>query len=202
MSPAGVWSAAALGAFHGLNPAMGWLFALALGLQEHRRSAVLRALVPIAIGHAASVAIVGVALAGAGVAVPPRSLRIAAAAVLIGFGLFRLARPYAHARWVGMRVGFRDLVLWSFLMASAHGAGLMLAPVFLGLPGPPAHVNAAGGLLILAVHTGAMLLVMGAVALVIYQTVGLELLRRAWVNLDLVWAVALIAVGGAMLAAG
>jgi hypothetical protein len=202
VSPAGVWSAAALGAFHGLNPAMGWLFALALGLQEHRRSAVLAALVPIAIGHAASVALVGVLLAGAGVAVSPRSLRFAAAAGLIGFGLFRLARPYAHARWVGMRVGFRDLVVWSFLMASAHGAGLMLAPVFLGLPGPASHVHAAGGLVVLAVHTGAMLLVMGALALAIYQTLGLELLRRAWVNLDLVWAVALIAVGAAMLVAG
>ncbi len=181
---------------------MGWLFALALGLQEHRRSAVLAALVPIAIGHAVSVALVGVLLAGAGVAVSPRSLRLAAAAVLIGFGVFRLVRPYAHARWVGMRVGFRDLVLWSFLMASAHGAGLMLAPVFLGLPASPVHVHAAGGLLVLAVHTGAMLLVMGIVALAIYQTLGLELLRRAWVNLDLVWAVALIGVGLAMLVTG
>ena len=181
---------------------MGWLFALALGLQEHRRSAVLAALVPIAIGHAVSVALVGVLLVGAGVAVSPRRLHVAAAAVLIGFGVFRLVRPYAHARWVGMRVGFRDLVLWSFLMASAHGAGLMLAPVFLGLPGPPAHAHAAGGLLVLAVHTGAMLLVMGAVGLAIYQTLGLELLRRAWVNLDLVWAAALIAVGMAMLVTG
>ncbi|HTC24825.1 MAG TPA: hypothetical protein VK688_10700 [Gemmatimonadales bacterium] len=202
MSPAGIWSAAALGAFHGLNPAMGWLFALALGLQEHRRSAVLAALVPITIGHAASVALVGLLLAGAGLAVSPRGLRLVAAAVLIGFGLFRLARPYAHARWVGMRVGFRDLILWSFLMASAHGAGLMLAPLFLGLPGPAAHVHATGGLLILAVHSVAMLLVMATVALVIYQTVGLELLRRAWLNLDLVWGVALIAVGTTMLVAG
>jgi hypothetical protein len=181
---------------------MGWLFALALGLQEHRRSAVLAALVPIAIGHAASVAVVGVVLAGAGVAISPRSLHFAAAAVLIGFGLFRLARPYAHPRWVGMRVGFRDLIVWSFLMASAHGAGLMLAPVFLGLPGPASHVHAAGGLVVLTVHTGVMVLVMGALALAIYQTLGLELLRRAWVNLDLVWGGALIAVGAAMLVAG
>jgi len=181
---------------------MGWLFALALGLQEHRRSAVLAALVPITIGHAASVALVGLLLAGAGLAVSPRGLRLVAAAVLIGFGLFRLARPYAHARWVGMRVGFRDLILWSFLMASAHGAGLMLAPLFLGLPGPAAHAHATGGLLILAVHSVAMLLVMASVALVIYQTVGLELLRRAWLNLDLVWGVALIAVGTTMLVAG
>ena len=199
MTPAAVWSAAALGAFHGLNPAMGWLFAVALGLQEHRRGAVLAALVPIAAGHAASVAVVGLALAAAGLAVPLRDLRLGAAAVLIAFGLFRLLRPYAHPRWVGMRVGFRDLVLWSFVMASAHGAGLMLAPVFLGLPGPAGHVHAGGGLVILAVHTAAMFLVMGAVALAIYETVGLALLRRAWLNLDLVWAVALLAVGAVML---
>ncbi len=202
MTPAGVWSAAALGAFHGLNPAMGWLFAVALGLQEHRRGAVLAALVPIAAGHAASVAVVGLALAAAGLAVPLRDLRLAAAVVLIAFGLFRLLRPYAHPRWVGMRVGFRDLVLWSFVMASAHGAGLMLAPVFLGLPGPAGHVHAGGGLVILAVHTAAMFLVMGAVALAIYETVGLALLRRAWVNLDLVWAAALLVVGAAMLLIG
>jgi len=199
VTPAAVWSAAALGAFHGLNPAMGWLFAVALGLQEHRRGAVLAALVPIAAGHAASVAVVGLALAAAGLAVPLRDLRLGAAAVLIAFGLFRLLRPYAHPRWVGMRVGFRDLVLWSFVMASAHGAGLMLAPVFLGLPGPAGHVHAGGGLVILAVHTAAMFLVMGAVALAIYETVGLALLRRAWLNLDLVWAVALLAVGAVML---
>ena len=202
MTPAAVWSAAALGAFHGLNPAMGWLFAVALGLQEHRRTAVLAALVPIAAGHAASVAVVGLALAAAGLAVPLRDLRLAAAVVLIAFGLFRLLRPYAHPRWVGMRVGFRDLVLWSFVMASAHGAGLMLAPVFLGLPGPAGHVHAGGGLVILAVHTAAMLLVMGAVALAIYETVGLALLRRAWVNLDLVWGAALLAAGAAMLLIG
>ena len=202
MTPAAVWSAAALGAFHGLNPAMGWLFAVALGLQEHRRGAVLSALVPIAAGHAASVAVVGAALAAAGLAVPLRSLRLAAAGLLIAFGLFRLFRPYAHPRWVGMRVGFRDLVLWSFIMTSAHGAGLMLAPVFLSLPGPAGHVHAEGGLVILAVHTAAMFLVMGTVALAIYETVGLALLRRAWLNLDLVWTAALLAVGAAMLLIG
>jgi hypothetical protein len=200
VSPAGVWSAAALGAFHGLNPAMGWLFAVALGLQEHRRRAVLAALVPITVGHAVSVGLVALVLATAGLAVPIRGLRLATAFVLIAFGLFRLVRPYAHPRWVGMRVGFRDLVLWSFLMASAHGAGLMVAPVFLGLPGPAERVHPAGGLVILAAHTVAMLLVMGAVALAIYETVGLALLRRAWVNLDLIWAAALMAAGAVMLA--
>ena len=199
MSPAAVWSAAALGAFHGLNPAMGWLFALALGLQEHSRRAVLAALIPIALGHALSVGLVALLLGAAGLAVPARGLGLATAVVLIAFGLFRLARPYAHPRWVGMRVGFRDLVLWSFLMATAHGAGLMLAPVFLGLPGPASHLHASGGLAIPAAHTGAMLLVTGALALAIYETVGLALLRRAWINLDLIWAAALIAAGAVLL---
>lgn len=199
MSPGGAWAtAAALGAFHGLNPAMGWLFAVALGLQEKRRSAVVAALVPITLGHAASVAIVALVLAGIGLAVSLRSLRLAAAGVLIAFGLFRLARPFAHPRWVGMRVGFRDLVLWSFLMASAHGAGLMLAPVFLGVPAPT-HAHASADLGIVAVHTATMLLVMGAVALAVYEILGLAILRRAWINIDLLWAAALIAVGVAML---
>jgi hypothetical protein len=199
VSPAGVWSAAALGAFHGLNPAMGWLFAVALGLQEHRRGAVLAALIPIGVGHAVSVGLVGLALAAAGLALPVRGLALATALALIAFGAFRLARPYAHPRWVGMRVGFRDLVLWSFLMATAHGAGLMLAPVFLGLPGPAAHVHPSGAFAILAAHSAAMFLVMGALALAIYETVGLALLRRAWINLDLIWGAALILAGAVML---
>jgi hypothetical protein len=211
VSPDGAWAtAAALGAFHGLNPAMGWLFAVALGLQEKRKAAVVTALVPIALGHAASVAIVAVVLTGMGLAVSPKVLRLVAAGVLIAFGLFRLARPFAHPRWVGMRVGSRDLVLWSFLMASAHGAGLMLAPVFLGAPGgvpmagmpggsSPAQAHAWADVGIVAVHTATMLLVMGAVALAVYQTVGLAILRRAWINVDLLWAAALIAVGVAML---
>jgi hypothetical protein len=202
VSPAGAWAtAAALGAFHGLNPAMGWLFAVALGLQENRRTAVLSALPPIALGHAASVGIVGVLLAGVGLTVPLRTLRLASAGVLMIFGLFRLVRPFAHPRWVGMRVDFRDLVAWSFLMASVHGAGLMLAPVFLGLP-PGAsmgHEHARVTLGIVLVHTAAMLLVMGAVALAVYQTLGLAMLRRMWINIDLLWATALIAVGAAML---
>src|SRR5712692_6517300 len=201
VSPAGVWSAAALGAFHGLNPAMGWLFAVALGLQDRRRSAVLAALVPIAVGHAASVALVGIVLAAAGFAIPARALRLAAGGVLVAFGGFRLARPFAHPRWVGMRVGFTDLVLWSFLMASAHGAGLMLAPVFFGLPGPAGSMHASGGLAILAAHTAAMFLVMGSVALVVYESVGLELVRRAWVNLELVCGVSLVLAGAVMLLA-
>src|SRR5438046_9950451 len=122
-----------LGAFHGINPAMGWLFAVALGLQEQKRAAVLRALPPIALGHALSIGIIIAVVLLARVAVPYRTLKIAAAAILFCFGLYRLLRS-RHPNWVGMRVGFTDLTLWSFIMASAHGAGLMLVPFFLPSP--------------------------------------------------------------------
>jgi hypothetical protein len=131
-----------LGAFHGINPGMGWLFAVALGLQEQRRSAVWNALPPIAIGHALSVGLVIALIAAIHASIPQQALRWSAAAVLIGFGIYRLIRA-RHPRWVGMRVGFRDLVLWSFLMESAHGAGLMLVPVLLGATHESSYVHAA-----------------------------------------------------------
>lgn len=200
MSAGAAWTTLALlGAYHGLNPAMGWLFAVALGLQEGRTLAVLRALPPIAVGHATSVALVIAAVAGAELVLPPLALRITGAGVLLGFGAFLLVRRRAHPRWVGMRVGFRDLVAWSFLMSSAHGAGLMLTPVLLHLP-MSAHGHAAGaahavamnGAAALGVHTVAMFSVMAAVAVTVYRVVGVDLLRRVWINLDLVWAGALI----------
>jgi hypothetical protein len=206
LSPGWPWvSVVLLGAFHGINPAMGWLFAVALGLQEGRRAAVLGALAPLALGHAVSVGAVILALGAARLAVPPVALRFGAAAALIGFGLFRLVRPWAHPRWVGMRVGFRDLTLWSFLMSSAHGAGLMLAPVVLGLPSPhgdPPRASFAPGFALLGLHTLAMFAVMGIIAVVVYQVLGLGLLRRAWINLDLLWAVALLLAGVATLWVG
>jgi hypothetical protein len=119
-----------LGAYHGVNPGMGWLFAVALGLQEQSGRAVLRALLPIAIGHAAAIGLTVGLLAAGRASVPLSALAWITAALLVGFGLFKLIRP-RHPRWVGMRVGAKDLVVWSFLMATAHGAGLMLLPVFL-----------------------------------------------------------------------
>jgi len=208
MSSGWPWLALALlGAYHGLNPGMGWLFAVARGLQEKQRAAVLRSLLPIALGHAASIALVVSLVGGVQTVAPPRLLRVGGAVVLILFGVFKFLRPRAHPRWVGMRVGSGELALWSFLMATAHGAGLMLFPVLLSLP-PPAqgHVHGAQGAGIGAVsvaddavavlvHTLAMLLVMGAVALVVYEKAGLAILRRAWLNLDLIWAVAIVAAG-------
>jgi hypothetical protein len=202
-------SVALLGAFHGLNPAMGWLFAVSLGLQRGARSGVLRALPPIALGHAASVAAVVAVVAASQRVVPHETLRWAGGIVLLAFALRLLLRLFTrrstHPRWVGMRVGARDLALWSFLVSTAHGAGLMLVPVVLRLPPAagdgsphghgalrPAGASAEAALASVAVHTAAMLAVMAAVALLVYQAAGVELLRRAWLNLDLVWAVALL----------
>src|SRR5215813_4872608 len=124
---------AGLGAFHGINPGMGWLFAVALGLQEKSQRAVRRALLPIALGHAVSIGVGVLAVGLLQALLPEQVVRYLCAALLGVFGLWRLVRA-RHPRWVGMRVGFRDLTLWSFLMASAHGAGLMLAPIMLGWP--------------------------------------------------------------------
>jgi hypothetical protein len=197
-----------LGAFHGVNPAMGWLFAVALGLQERRRGALLQALVPIALGHEASIACAALAVSVLRV-VAFDLVRALGAALLVAFGLYKLLRPRSHPRWVGMRLSLRDLALWSFLMSSAHGAGLMLMPVLLGLPGPAGGqdlsdlavaeagaLQAAGAVV---VHTGAMLVVMAAVALLVYEKLGVGVLRRAWINLDRLWASAVVVAGVATL---
>jgi hypothetical protein len=200
--------------FHGINPAMGWLFAVALGLQEQKRAAVLRALPPMVLGHALSVGIIIAVVLVARVSLPPRTLKIVAAAILFAFGLFRLLRS-RHPNWVGMRVGFGDLTLWSFVMASAHGAGLMLVPFFLQSPaaGEGHHHDAhqmhawafanfsAPSLLIAAVviHTLGYLLMTALVAIVVYEWVGVSILRRAWFNIDLVWMLALMITGAFIL---
>jgi hypothetical protein len=201
---------ALLGAYHGLNPAMGWLFAVALGLQERSRAAVLRAFAPIALGHAISIAAVVAVVGAAQTLVSAELLRAVGAGALIVFGLYKLLAPMSHPRWVGMRVNFRDLTAWSFLMATAHGAGLMLVPVLLKLPAQAAHAahGAHGDHLVstaaaaptvelaaVAIHTAAMFLVMGVIAVVVYEKLGLAILRRAWFNVDLVWAALLIGAG-------
>ena len=199
-----------LGIFHGINPAMGWLFAVALGLQEQKRRAVFRALPPMVLGHALSIGIIIAAVLLARVSLPYRTLNIVAAAILFAFGLYRLLRS-RHPNWVGMRVGFGDLTLWSFIMASAHGAGLMLVPLFLQSPTEPtAHHHdahqmhawafanfSAPSLLIAAVvvHTLGYLITTALVAIVVYEKLGVAILRRAWFNIDLVWMVALMITG-------
>jgi hypothetical protein len=186
-----------LGAYHGINPGMGWLFAVARGMQEDRARAVMWSLPPIALGHALSIGAVVLIAGLAQVALPLVYVRIGVAVALVGLGVYKLIRS-RHFRWGGMQVGFRDLTTWSFLMASAHGAGLMVLPVV--LPGPHAHHHAAsqgvaGGIWATLVHTLGYLTVTAAVALLVYQKLGLGMLRRSWINLDLIWAFALIVTG-------
>jgi hypothetical protein len=191
------WAAlAALGAYHGLNPGMGWLFAVARGLQERKRGEVLLAVWPIAAGHEASIMTVLLATVALETVVAAHWIRLAAAGILVLFAAALLLKRRVHPKGYGMRIGYLGLGAWSFLMSSAHGAGLMILPVFLGMtlvvrePALPTTIGQA--LLAGAVHTGAMLLVMTAVAVAVYDKLGLRLLRRAWVNLDLVWAAALL----------
>ena len=190
----------ALGAWHGINPGMGWLFAVALGLQEGRGRAVWRALPPLALGHALAVGqtlLVGLLL---GLVIPVEILKWLVAAALMGFGIFKLVQS-RHPRYGGMQMGMGGLTLWSMLMASAHGAGLMVLPFVIGHEGQSTQdgMSMAGmsahpmGLLATVLHTAAYLLVAGCVALLVYHKLGLRLLRSAWINLDLIWAMALIA---------
>jgi hypothetical protein len=212
----------ALGAFHGLNPAMGWLFAVALGLQERRLRVVMIALGPIALGHALAIGLAAIAVGTLGLVIPQRLLLALGGTALLGFAAYKVATRFRHPRWVGMRVGPRELVVWSFLMASAHGAGLMLIPVLVGLRGEGvanalahaghlghgAHQPMAGSdallpaLAAVGLHSAAMLAVAGAIAVAVYQKLGVEVLRRAWVNLDLLWVGALAITGGIALGLG
>jgi hypothetical protein len=192
---------------------MGWLFAVALGLQEHKRAAVLRALIPIALGHALSIGIIVAAVLVARVSLTHSALKYSAAAILFAFGLYRLFRS-RHPNWAGMRVGFGDLTLWSFIMASAHGAGLMLIPLFLKSADAPLPANSmnshahsmssfefgnvssptllAGSI---AVHTFGYLLATASIAMLVYEKLGVGLLRQAWFNIDLLWMLALMLAG-------
>jgi hypothetical protein len=203
MGPTALWLMLLLGAYHGINPGMGWLFAVAVGMQEQKGSAVARALLPIALGHALSIGCVVLTAALLGMVLPWEAIRYPVAALLFGLGIFSLARHY-HPRWVRMQVGFRDLTVWSFLMASAHGAGLMLLPVLLGSRTVAAADHLAGhhrtsaaasplaALLATAVHTAAYLAVTGIIAWLVYSKLGLAILRKAWLNLNLVWGAALV----------
>lgn len=206
MSDRFVWIALfLLGCYHGINPGMGWLFAVALGLQERSTAAVLRAIVPLALGHVASVAVIVLLAVFATVEFPHAVVHRTAAAILLAFGAYRLIRA-RHPRWVGMQVGFFGLTLWGFLMSTAHGAGLMLVPfvtavpvtqssMTMPMPSNPAHAQYAMGWLMISVHTLGYLIALTAVALSVYTKVGVSFLRTAWFNVDIVWAVALLVTG-------
>ena len=207
-----------LGAAHGLNPAMGWLFAVGIGLQERDRRAVWRAFGPLALGHALAIAAVLLLAAAVGLVIPGVWLRWIVAAALVGCGLFHLLR-HRHPRFGGMRMTQRELTGWSFLVASAHGAGLMALPLVLSVraqatssPHVHAGAQAAGahadhllaagvagsqalGITATLVHTLGYLAVTMLIAVIVYEKLGLRFLRRAWINVDLLWVIALVVTG-------
>ncbi|GAA4563802.1 hypothetical protein [Planotetraspora kaengkrachanensis] len=190
-----------LGAFHGINPSMGWLFAVARGLQERSRDLLLQSLPVIALGHLASVAMVVLIVSATGSLVTGTVLSIASGVLLVGFGLWHLLSK-RHFRWVGMRVSLPQLAAWSFLMSSVHGAGLMLLPVLTHMPAGTAagahhHGGGAltGGMVVAGIHTLAMFVTATIIALVVYEFAGLTILRKAWFNLDRMWAIALVGAG-------
>ena len=213
----------AFGAYHGLNPGMGWLFALSLGLQRRTDRAIWSSLLPIAAGHASSLALVAILVFVSAHYISTPMLQITTALILIGFGIYKIFNYYRHPRWVGMQVGMRDLTWWSFLMATAHGAGLMIAPLVLTMALPcvegdmsamamagghdhmaMVHPDAAMGadlgiVLGILLHTLAMLAVMALVAWFVYKRFGLRILRSHWINFDLIWAAALLIAGAVAL---
>jgi hypothetical protein len=219
----------ALGAFHGVNPAMGWLFAVALGMQHRQRGAVLRALGPLAVGHALAVGVTVALAAAIGLVIPLSTLKWFVAGALVLLGGWQLVR-HRHPRWGGMLINAKDLTVWSFLMASAHGAGLMVLPFLMGGTAGPASAATEGhhhhavaadplvsldhahhadhlgmlagmasepiaGLIGTAVHALGYLVVMGLVSVIVYEKLGLRLLQKTWVNLDIIWSVTLIVTG-------
>jgi hypothetical protein len=204
----------ALGAGHGLNPGMGWLFAVALGMQEGRTRAVWRALSPLALGHALAVGAAVLAAAALGRLLPANALAWIIGGALLGLGGLRSLR-HRHPRYGGMQVGFRELTIWSCLMATAHGAGLMVLPLLAGNSGAMsagghamhlAHASLVpvpgplgAGLWATALHTAGYLLVTGLIAVVVYRKLGLRMLRTMWINLDLIWGGALIVTGAVAL---
>src|SRR5438874_4290105 len=196
-----------LGAYHGLNPGMGWLFAVARGLQERRRAALWQSFLPIAIGHETAIGAVVVLVAVAQLVIAPQALRAGGAGLLLAFAGYRIYRQQAHPRGFGMRIGVRGLFGWSFLMSSAHGAGLMLVPIMLRLSSSGggnqdmaliAYTTAFSpwqGVAAATLHTAALLVVMALVAIVVYERLGIAFLRRAWLNVDLIWTVTLLLAG-------
>jgi hypothetical protein len=204
----GLWLAVVgSGVYHGINPGMGWPLAVSAALMERQRGALPRALGALAAGH--FLAMLGVLLPFAAMSALvawEREIRICAALVVIGFGAWLLIYR-RHPRFLA-RIPPSRLALWSFLVAIAHGAGLMLVPIYLGLEttsGSHAGHHAASMLMtqgvgltvtVAAAHTAAMILSGGAVAVAVYAWVGLRFLSKGWFDLDRVWALSLIVVGG------
>jgi hypothetical protein len=199
---------AGLGLFHGLNPAMGWLFAVALGLHRNDERIVYIALLPIAAGHALAIAAVVALVMVLGAALDPGIIAIGSGALLIGWALWHALYHSRHRVRVGMQAGLLGLAFWSFLMATAHGAGLMLVPALVPLHAAHMHAgshlagSAAIGLAAVAVHTAAMLLATGVVAAIVYRWLGLAVLKSGWINFDLLWIAMLVLAGTLLIVVG
>jgi len=183
---------------------MGWLFAVALGLHRQSRRVVLAALIPIALGHALAVALVALAVLALGIVVDQRTIRVVAGVLLIVWAAYHRLYGSRHRVRIGMQAGMTGLATWSFVMASAHGAGLMLVPVLLPLGAADGSHAHHGGMAIgslpetlaaIGVHTLAMLATTGVIAVVVYEWLGLAVLRRGWINFDLLWSGALVLTG-------
>jgi hypothetical protein len=212
-SPWWTWAVVAgLGTFHGLNPAMGWLLAVALGLYRRSRRVVLLSLVPIALGHAIAAACVLTAGLSLSATLDHRALTRVCGVLLIGWAAWHAWRGHRMRSRVGMQAGFFGLTAWSFLMASAHGAGLMLIPALLPLcsgtsigdaSGPTMLPNSLSGFAPIAtlagaalfVHTVAMLATTAAVSVIVFDRIGVACLRTKWVNADLLWTASLFGCG-------
>jgi hypothetical protein len=193
-----------LGMYHGLNPAMGWLFAVALGLHRGSPSVVLTSLIPIAAGHALAVGVTAAAMLAAGVLLSADVVRSLAGGALVGWALYHQIYGTRHRVRVGMQTGLVGLGLWSFLMAGTHGAGLMIMPVLLPLcsSGPDGRMGdwSAAMTAVVGLHTASMLIVTAVVAIAVYHWLGVGVLRRGWLNFDRVWSAALAATGALLLA--
>lgn len=204
---AGLWLAVvASGIYHGINPGMGWPLAVSSALMDRRKGALFTALGALALGHfLAMLAILLPFSAMTALVDYQREIRLGAGAIVIGLGLWLLVTR-RHPRFLA-RVAPHRLVLWSFLIAIAHGAALMLVPIYLGLCGleemDAGHAaaadlmarNAGLTLLVATAHTAAMLISGGALAYAVYKWLGLSFLTRSWFDLDVVWALSLVGVG-------
>jgi hypothetical protein len=210
-TPAALWLAViASGLYHGVNPGMGWPLAVSAGLMQRRPRALAAALWPLAIGHLLAILLMILPFSLLVALIDwQRAIRGGASLLVIGFGLFRFVNR-RHPRGLA-RIRPTQLGLWSFAVAIAHGAGLMLVPIYLGLCGTDADAGhaAAGALInadlamalaVSAVHTLAMIAAGGGIAWLVYRYLGLQFLSRSWFNLDAVWATSLILVGAVSLA--
>jgi hypothetical protein len=211
-TPAGLWLAVvASGLYHGVNPGMGWPLALSAGLMEKSPRALAAALWPLSIGHLLAILLVILPFSLLmALAEWQRAIRIVASLLVIGFGVFRLVNR-RHPRMLA-RIRPTQLGLWSFAVAIAHGAGLMLVPIYLGLcraadldaghaaAGALIDANLGMAVLVSAVHSVAMIAAGGTIAWLVYRYLGLKFVSQSWFNLDAVWAVSLVLIGAISLA--